>query len=191
MRNRIAVLFIAVIAFGCGSSPQQTDKWAALGIDYNPTEKVDPRELHQLAAEPEQNARRLMWLISRAAAEKDDQFQYLLKRPGLRKDEDVDLALANYDYSLNGRQECLDYILEKDAVTTKGGDTATVLVMSFVDEWDRTIDAIKEHERHADGAGGIAIAAFWMAREALFPENCRRYKERVRQGEAPDAEQRR
>ena len=48
--------------------------------------------------------------------------------------------------------------------------------MSYMNEWEQTIEAIEKHAEYADGAGGLAIAAFWMTRKELFPAEYKQYK---------------
>ena len=179
MKSLISIISITSILVSCISYNGTVDTWDAMGIDYSPREQFSSSELRDLATNPDEDSRRLMWLINRAAAEKDGRFQDLLSRKDLRTDPKLDLSLANYDYSLNGNEESLDYILAKDDSAQKGGDTITILVMSFMEEWDRTINAIREHQKQADGAGGIAVACFWMNRQELFPVSYRRYLQKT------------
>ncbi|MFT5906077.1 MAG: hypothetical protein ACI9E1_001682 [Cryomorphaceae bacterium] len=52
----------------------------------------------------------------------------------------------------------------------------TIVVMSYMNEWERTIEAIEKHAEFADGAGGVSIAVFWMTRRELFPAEYKQYK---------------
>jgi hypothetical protein len=149
------------------------------GWDYNPAEPFNREELVRLAAHPQENPRRLMWLINRAGAEKDERFRYLLDQKELRKNPSLDLSLAGYDYSVNGNQKALDAILGKLAKKEVGSDAAPVGVLSFIDEWDRTIPAIRAHFVLADGAAGISLGLFWLTREYLFPRSYKKFQQKA------------
>jgi hypothetical protein len=178
-------LFVAEYATG---APQPEDnertKWwkhifdQVGGSDYNAAEPFNREELVRLAAHPQENPRRLMWLINRAGAEKDERFRYLLAQKELRENPALDLSLAGYDYSVNGNKKALDTILGKLAKEEIGSDSQSVLVLSFIDEWDRTISAAQAHFVRADGTGGICHGLFWLSRAYLFPESYKRFQQK-------------
>ena len=134
-------------------------------------------ELMTLAASPKKDRFRLKMLICRAAAERDKHFQYLLSQEGLRDDPWIDIALAGYDYAVNENKDALDHILSIHAKESSGSDSDSVLVLSFINEWDRSIPAINEHfESGADGSAATALDSFWVTREYLYPREFKKYK---------------
>ena len=141
------------------------------GCDYNPGEPFDPEELTELAkdvavgedgpagfnARMRKRNRRLCWLISRAGAERDGRFRYLLKDEKLKEDAGVALALLGYDYAMNGNAEALQAILDSLAKQRPGADAQELIPLAFIDEWDVTIAAYEKHfSKGTDGAGGLA-----------------------------------
>jgi hypothetical protein len=191
-RTVLPALALAVLA-GCttprATGPSRADdetwknRFAALPTDYKPTERYDRRELKRLAASPRENPRRLMWLINRAGAEKDSRVRFLLDQREAILDQrsagqahGLALALHGYDYSVNGNQAALDAVLADLAAQPVGSDADAVVALSFVNEWDRSPIAIKNHFVRSDGAGSIARANFWWTREYLFPHAFRAYQ---------------
>lgn len=161
---------------------EQFDK--SIGGSYNPTIPFKPEELKQLAAKPlsEDRNRDLERLILRAGAEKDASFRYLLDQPELRKDEEVNLVLIAYDYSVNGNTKALDDLLARLAKEKVGSDSIVVAALAFVDEWDRVPKAIAAHFVHADGSGG-ELKSFSEAWKAyLFPRNSLKHEGKAGEG---------
>lgn len=137
---------------------------------------LDRERLTHLAAHPREDRFALKILICRAAAEKDNRFLFLLDQEELRNDPWIDIALSAYDYSVNHNDEALESILSAHAKEAPGSDSDTVLVLSAIDEWERSIPAILKHfEKGTDGAGGIAESSFWGTRKQLYPEELRQY----------------
>jgi tRNA A-37 threonylcarbamoyl transferase component Bud32/tetratricopeptide (TPR) repeat protein len=156
----------------------------SIGGSYNPTIPFNPEELKQLAANPKSEAdfRRLARLINRAGAEKDGSFQYLLEKPELRKDEEVNLALIAYDYSVNGNPKALDELLARLAREMTGSDSSVAATLAFVDEWDRVPKAMDAHFAGADGSGGD-LQGFCKAWTAyLFPRHSLQYEGKAGEG---------
>jgi len=144
--------------------------------EFSPLPPFNQEELERIARSPHKDLGRMAYLIHRAAAEKDTRFRYLLDQPELRDAEALDrapamdLALAAYDYSVNGNEEALDHILEIHARESPGSDSDSVVTLGYLDEWDRTIEAYHAHfAQGADGAGGDAKRGFWEKRKRLFP----------------------
>lgn len=142
-------------------------------------EPFDQDELVRLAVEPGKDVYRLTDLIHRAAAEKDLRFRYLVEQENLRVIPAVDLAVSAYDYAVNGSEEALDHILEIHGKEDPGSDSDSVVTLSYLDEWDRTMKAYETHfAQGTDGAGGDAKYAFKLRREYLFPHHFRKYEKR-------------
>ena len=156
----------------------------SIGGSYNASIPFMPEELRQLAAKPlsEDRNRDLERLILRAGAEKDPSFRYLLDQPELRKDEEVNLALIAYDYSVNGNSKALDDLLARLAKEKVGSDSIVVAALAFVDEWDRVPKAVAAHFVHADGSGG-ELKSFSEAWKAyLFPRNSLKHEGKAGEG---------
>ncbi|MFN0129584.1 MAG: hypothetical protein ACKV19_23200 [Verrucomicrobiales bacterium] len=164
-----------------GDPDQEKVNWdmrfRALPTDYKPTEPFSRKELAHLAAHPRENPRRLMWLINRAGAENDRRFLYLLEHRKALLDQQfpghtkaIALALAGYEFSLTGNPVALENILDSLAAEPVGSDAGGVLTLAFINEWDRTIAAVRTHFVRTDGAGSMARAHFWWTREYLFPK---------------------
>ena len=119
----------------------------------NPSQPFDPKELSSLVANPAEllttkdydRERRMFQLISRAGAEKAAQFRTLLTNTELLKTPMLSLALAGYDYSVNGNQKALDFLLTKLAAQPVGSDSGVAGVLAFVDEWERSVAAVESH----------------------------------------------
>lgn len=120
---------------------------------------------------PSRSERQKMWtLVLHAAFKRDARFQDLLKRPELRKEMPLDLILSAYDYALNRSEPALDHILAHLATEDIGSDSTAIVVLSILDEWDRTIRAYRKHFVQTDGAGGTCKAGFLATRAHLYPK---------------------
>ena len=152
------------------------------GMDYNPGERFDPDELAELAKSKD-DPRRLSWLISRAGAERDGRFRYLLEDEKPEEDPGVALALLGYDYAMNGNVEALQIILDSLGKRRPGADAQELIPLAFIDEWEVTVAAYEKHfSKGTDGAGGLAADFFWLERQCLFPEAFDRYRSKERDG---------
>lgn len=153
------------------------------GYEFAPLPPFDQEELDRMARSEFKDLRRMADLVHRAAAEKDRRFLYLLDLPELRVESardsapSMELALAAYDYSVNGNEKALDRIFEIHACQDPGSDSDSLVTLSYLDEWDRTIEAYHNHFRHGtDGAGGDAKRSFWEKRKRLFPRQYRKFR---------------
>jgi hypothetical protein len=170
MRRACALGIIALLPLHAADDVSTPSAGGRLTSDYNLKDPFNPKELRELAGKPSSNERRLMLLILRAGIEKDKNFQDLLRKPELRKAKNVDLALSGYDYMLNRSEAALDHILAQLATENIGADVDTIIVLSTLDEWERSIRAFRKHFVHTDGAGGSCKANFETIRAHLFPE---------------------
>ena len=145
------------------------ETWLSNWKEFNP---ADLRSLVELPSDRRKNSenRKLMKLILQAGVKKDGSFQHLLKRKDLREANNVDLALSAYDYMLNKSEAALNRILAQLATEDIGADVDTTLVLAFVDEWDRTIRAVRKHFYRTDGAGGTNRHFFQTTRAYLYPK---------------------
>ena len=145
--------------------------------EFSPLPPFDQEKLESLARDPSRNVHQLRDLIHRAAAERDTRFRYLLNQTGLRDEPALDLALSAYDYSVNGNEKALDHILEIHAKQDPGSDSDSVVTLTYLDEWDRTVNAFHSHfAQGTDGTGGDAQGSFWNKRKRLFPHQYRKFR---------------
>ena len=136
-------------------------------------EAFDAQKLRTLADKPSRTRserKKMMALILHAAFKKAPGFQDLLERPELREERGFDMALSGYDYAVNNSEAALNSILAQLATEDIGADVGTIVVLSVLDEWDRTIRAFRKHFVHTDGAGGTCKASFMGTRAYLYPK---------------------
>lgn len=146
-------------------------------LEFAPLPHFDQEELERMARSSVKDRRRMADLIHRAAAEKDRRFLYLLNQPDLREEPAMDLALAAYDYSVNENWKALDHILEIHARQDPGSDSDSIVTLSYLDEWNRTVEAYHRHfAQGTDGAGGDAMRSFWERRKRLFPHQYHKFR---------------
>ena len=170
----LLILLLALSAYSCTPSAVSTRQ--AYGSDYSHHEKWRAAELRKMASQDKPDYRRMMWLINRASAERDASFLDLLDREDLKKNRAIRMSLYGYDYAITGSVRALDSLILEDSKDPRGGDTSGILVVSFLNEWDKTIRMIKTHEAQADGAGGLAVASFWETRQHFYPQRTRRFR---------------
>ncbi len=117
--------------------------------------------------------RELAELIAHAALKKDERFRALLDMDHLREAPVLSYALAAYDYALNKNESAIDFIVEK--VAEEGnGDTDSKWMLSYFDEWDRTLEIYSKFPG-TDGAAAEANYMFVRQREHFFPENFKKF----------------
>lgn len=146
----------------------------ACNTDCTTDEPFNPSELAALILEPEKSPRRLMWLIIYAGLEKDERFRYALENERLKEDPSLALALASYEYALDRNDAPLDYIISV-MKEEGGGDTSSLFVISYMDEWDQTLSILKNWK--GDGAVGEAMSMFYVIRKFLYPGQFSRHME--------------
>lgn len=98
----------------------------------------------------------------------------MMERKDLRESSRVNLAMLAYDYEANENQVALDEILTSLDNTMKDGgstDSDELMVLAYVDEWEKTRDKLVAHKLSGDGTGGDALYSFWLKRRTLFPHN--------------------
>jgi hypothetical protein len=83
---------------------------------------------------------------------------------------------------LNRSDAALDHILAVLATEPVGADSDAIVVLSCIDEWDRSIRAFLKHFVHTDGAGAECLSGFMDTRAYLYPKQ---YKKHAYWIEAP------
>ena len=161
------------------------DKWTLapghreFGPDLN--KPFDEEELVRLAAKisavpndyGSDDWQALRGLLGLACANKSIRFRYLLEDKRVVSSQP--LSLAALDWSLNHNSKALDFILNSLAKQSVGADCDEPVVLSYVDEWERSVPAVDAHFTQTDGAGSINNGDFWATRQNLFPGNYLRY----------------
>ena len=165
------------------AEPSREIDWSQFPSYDQLSNPFDPEKLKRLAAasaKSRDQTRSLMFLILQAAVEKATQFRPLLKDEKLKESDDehhsIALALAAYDYSINGNKGALQYIADELAKEPIGSDAQAAVPLGFIDEWELTMGAHEKHFAQTDGAGAVAAMLFWEQRKHLFPENYARFQ---------------
>ena len=129
----------------------------------------DAEKLAVLALKPERNQRDLAELIVHAGVAKDTRFRYLFESEELNRIALLSMALSSYRYAIDRDPKAVDFIVRRVAEEGRG-DTNSLWMMSYFDEWEKTTAA---HEKFGGGDGAAGEAAWlWMeTRKALYPEN--------------------
>lgn len=175
----IALSAVLSLSLHAEEKDPAVDTWMSGWRPYSP-EKL--RALTEKPPLKSSEQRNVMKLILQAGIKKDRSFLHLLKREDLRKAKNVDLALSGYDYMLNSSSAALDHLLAQLATEDIGDDVDVILVLSFVDEWDRSIRAFRKHFVRTDGAGGTCKYFFTTTRKYLYPKQYAKLREAI---EAP------
>jgi len=177
------MVFLGVIIFTTSVYSQNDfrDPARMLGTDYDLEETFSRSELRRLATEAKGQSeynRRLWQLILRAGLENDESFMLLLQDQEVRKSsKSVDLAVSAYEYLINGSETSLDHILAALATEPIGADSDTPMILSVLNEWDRTIKAFKKHFHVADGAAAANMDHFHSIRNYLYPDEYSKHKD--------------
>jgi hypothetical protein len=177
---------------------RRADDWGKFPAYDELDRRFVPQKALELAAKAELDSdevRSLMFMILQASVEKAGELQPLLKDEQLKRKDDeyhsLALALAAYDYSLNGNREALQFLLDQLA-NGPAGDVQAAVPFGFIDEWELTIAAHEKHfARGADGAAGEAYGLFWEQRSVLYPEQFAKYQEKALKASGLDPESRR
>jgi len=75
------------------------------------------------------------------------------------------LAAAHYKWVFGDKAQ-LDWLLAEDRKYGFGGDSLTMLVFAYMDEWDKTIRALKQREAYlSSGPGGATSELLYRAIE--------------------------
>jgi len=182
MKTSILSSFIftfVLVASGLAEKP----KGCMYGSDYDLEQKFVPSELRRLAKLEKRDfvQNRLLWqMIVHAGLENDSSFRALIGNKELRgSNSSVDLAISAYHYMLDVDEKALDHILAFLETERVGADTDTIIVLSAIDEWDRSVRAFKKHFYVIDGAGGENYRGFFNVRSFLYPKKYAKHKEEV------------
>ena len=181
-----------------GSGARRVVDWGKFPAYDELDRRFVPEKALELAAKAEldgDEVRSLMFMILQGSVEKAVELQPLLKDEQLKRKDDeyhsLALALAAYDYSLNGNREALQFLLDQLA-NGPAGDVQAAVPYGFMDEWELTMAAHEKHfARGADGAAGESYGLFWEQRRVLYPEQLARYQEKALKASGLDPESRR
>lgn len=171
------------------------------GADAEPGEAAKPGKLLEAAEilriaqsqdRLDEDTARIRTAILTAAADKNPDLKPLLKDEKLKQADDelqsIRLALAAYDYSLNGNKEALQFILDKVATVTEDvSDEVALDTLAWIDEWELSTAAYDKHSGRIYGAQVDAYGMFWEQRESLFPEKYAKHFAKEQQAAKMDA----
>ena len=135
----------------------------------------DHEELRKMMEEGTKDYWKMLSLIGRAAIERDERFLDLLERDDLKvlqtpKEEmtsdqrGLRIAIQAYRYMMTKDETLLDELISDDG---KMGE-AQIMILGYIDEWERTIPAIKKVK--VDGALWYTMSGFWLRREYFQPQ---------------------
>ncbi|MEQ1853357.1 MAG: hypothetical protein ABMA01_17400, partial [Chthoniobacteraceae bacterium] len=161
-----------------GAEPRRKVDWSKFPVMDKLANPYNPEATLKLAAKVKQSRgdiRELMVSILQAAAEKAAELQPLLQDEELKRRDDehhsLALALAAYDYSLNGNRKALQFLMDELAKQPLGGDPQAVVPLGYIDEWDVSpIAQLKQFCMSGDVASSVSASMFWDQREYLYPE---------------------
>jgi hypothetical protein len=75
------------------------------------------------------------------------------------------LAVAHYKWVFGDKKQ-LDWLLAEDRKNGWGADSLTIMVFAYMDEWDKTIRALKEPDAYLrQGEGGATDEILYRAIE--------------------------
>ncbi len=154
----------------------------AFGDDYLPRYGYDRKHARRvIRGITESTLRDQALILSHAGAVGDAQFLDLVSMVPEADADILQLAIWGYDYNITGNEEALDALLESEARHFDGEDSDELLISSYMNEWELTIEMVKRHEPYADGTLGFAIGSFWARREFLFHEKYAAFMDRAKQ----------
>jgi hypothetical protein len=178
-----SLLFALVFITGGLADEPKKHPGRKLGSDYDLEQSFDPaklRSLVKLETRSFDQNRRLWQMIVQAGLKKDTSIQDLVTNKKLRgSDSSVDLALSAYEYMINEDERALDHILAFLATERVGADTDTIIILSAINEWDRSIRAFKKHFYVIEGTGAANYHGFLNVRRFLYPEVYPKHKKEI------------
>ncbi len=172
-----AVTFIFLILVADCASAQTLnypkDFFVSPGIDSpeKQSHSYDPLQLGRLSTTHHNLDLEMFDLINEAAYRHDPAFRHGV---GLLGDEIgyiPSLAVAYYKWAFGDKSQ-LDWLLKMDRMYGDGYDNSTITVFGYMDEWDRTIRALKRRYVYlskGEGAStGELVDQAILVRKALY-----------------------
>jgi hypothetical protein len=139
-----------------------------------PFPDYDPYRLDQLYGKRHEVELQMFDVINEAALRHDPKLKRALDLYGKDLGYVPLLAVAHYKWVFGDRSQ-LDWLLAEDRKHGFGADSLTILVFAYMDEWDKTIRALKERDAYLrQGEGGATEEILHRAieiRKRLFGVN--------------------
>ena len=119
-----------------------------------PFPNYDPYRLNQLYDKRHEVQLQMFDVINEAALRHDKRLKQTLDLYGSDLGYIPSLAAAHYKWVFGDKSQ-LDWLLAEDRKHGFGADSLTILVFAYMDEWDKTIRALKERDAYLrKGEGG-------------------------------------
>jgi hypothetical protein len=119
-----------------------------------PLPNYDPYRLHQLYDKRHEIQLQMFDIINEAALRRDKKMKQMLDLFASDLGYIPSLAAAHYKWVFGDRAQ-LNWLLAEDRKHGFGADSLTILVFAYMDEWDKTIRALKERDAYLrQGEGG-------------------------------------
>jgi len=144
--------------------PREIFNTGALVSGTKPFPSYDPLRLNQLSGKRHEIELQMFDTINEAALRRDKKLRQDLDLYGKSLGYIPSLAAAHYRWVFGDKSQ-LDWLLAEDRKGSLGNDSMTIFVFAYMDEWDKTIRALKRRDAYlSKGEGG---ATSQMLIEAL------------------------
>ena len=138
-----------------------------------PFPDYDPYRLGALNGKRHEIELQIFDTINEAALRRDPKMARQLQTYGKSLGYIPSLAAAHYRWALGDKKQ-LDWLLKEDKRYGYGGDSLTILIFAYMDEWDKTLRAWKAREKYlSQGEGGVTEMILYEAmniRKQLYGE---------------------
>jgi hypothetical protein len=132
-----------------------------------PFPDYDPFRLHQLYDKRHEVQLQMFDVINEAAVRRDKRMKQMLDLFASDLGYIPSLAAAHYKYVFGDTAQ-LDWLLAEDAKHGLGRDSLILIVLGYIDEWDKSIRRFKEHEKVADGTAAEILHDAIEIRKRLY-----------------------
>ena len=130
-----------------------------------PFPNYDPYRLNQLYDKRHEVQLQMFDVINEAALRRDKTLKQALDLFGSDLDYIPSLAAAHYKWVFGDKSQ-LDWLIAEDRKHGFGADSLTILVFAYMDEWDKTIRALKARGAYLrKGEGGATDEILYRAIE--------------------------
>jgi len=130
-----------------------------------PFPHYDPHRLSDLYGKQHEIELQIFDTINEAALRRDKTLESDLKLYANSLGYIPSLAAAHYKWVFGDKAQ-LDWLLSEDKKHGYGADSLTIMVFAYMDEWDKTIRALKERDAYLrQGEGGATDEILYRAIE--------------------------
>lgn len=128
-----------------------------------PYPDYDPHRLSALYGRRHELELQMFDVINEAALRRDKTLEYDLKLYGKGLGYIPSLAAAHYRWVFGDKKQ-LDWLIAEDKRNGWGSDSLTMTVFAYMDEWDKTIRALKARDAYLrQGEGGATDEILYRA----------------------------